>query len=622
MTSVSESTSRDASAAKPSASDRQEEIHRLAKQLLETESALEALTAGEIDAIVDPSTATPLLLRSAQESVARSEARYRYLIARCPLLVCELDQHGRAVFANDAAKALLGEGAQRETLEWADIVPSGYEEQARALLDDLLKADLTNRELPLLAKDGSTHWIEWTSANRYSIDGALERAIVFGVDTTETRLAKEVEKRLVTEQLARGQAESANQAKSEFLATMSHELRTPLNAILGYGQLLEMGLAGTLNEDQRRHLERIRLSSRHLLGLINEVLDLAKVEAGRLKVQEVPVSARDTINAAVTLVHPQVQARGLRLADETRRAGNVMYIGDEDRARQILINLLSNAVKFTEPGGTIELSLEVTSEQDPQARLHGTGPWTAIRVCDTGPGIPAENLAAVFDPFVQADSGHTREKGGTGLGLTISRKLARLMSGDLTVKSQIDKGSTFTLWLPTLQNRSAGSETPETNAMIAPQIQGLADVGESMLRDIEPIVDAYVARLRVDPLIPGAPNLKYSQLADHVALALAELANVLVVLEDAGGLPSPILDDALAIRTAIAERHGVQRARLGWTEQSLRREHVVLREEVERSLRRTVSAGGARLEEALSLLMHFITEAEHTSLRTFARASE
>ena len=603
--------------------NRQDEIDRLARQLVETEAALEALTLGEIDAIVDPTTATPLLLRRAQDSVARSEARYRYLITRCPVLVCELDRQGRAVFVNQAIQNLLGydPAATTGTLLFT-LVPPAYRDRAGEMLEGLRTSDCTRFELPLVAQNGSIHWMEFTSANRYAPDGKLDTAIVFGVDTTEHRLAQEVEKRLAAEQLARGQAEAANHAKSDFLATMSHELRTPLNAILGYGQLLEMGLVGSLNAEQRGHLERIRLSSRHLLGLINEVLDLAKVEAGRLKVQAIPVSAVETINAAVTLVHPQVQAKGLRLADQSASARRLRYVGDEDRTRQILINLLSNATKFTEPCGTIELSVDCIETPDPQARLHGPGPWVAIRVCDTGPGIPAEHLAAVFDPFVQADSGHTRAKGGTGLGLTISRKLARLMSGDLTVKSEVRKGSTFTLWLPTTAEGAAGRVSQDSAITVAPQIRGLADVGESLLRDVEPLVDAYVARLRADPMIPGAPNLKFSQLADHVALALAEVANVLVVLEDASGQPSPILDDALAIRTAIAERHGVQRARLGWTVDAVRREHIILREEVERSLRRSVSAGGAQLEEALALIEHFISDAEGATLRTFGRTQE
>ena len=244
------------------------------------------------------------------------------------------------------------------------------------------------------------------------------------------------------------EAEAANRVKSEFLANMSHELRTPLNAIIGYGDLLRMGIAGPITDAQRAPLERIQASSTHLLGLIEDVLDLSKIEAGRITVERQPRPIFSVVDAALELVRPQAAKRKLEILNQCEGKANGRFVGDEDRVRQILVNLLSNAVKFTRPGGAIEVSCGANAEPEPDARLQGQGPWVWIRVADTGIGIASEQLDSVFQPFVQADSGRTRAAEGTGLGLTISRRLARLMDGDLTVESEPGVGSRFTLWLP------------------------------------------------------------------------------------------------------------------------------------------------------------------------------
>ena len=241
-------------------------------------------------------------------------------------------------------------------------------------------------------------------------------------------------------------AEAANRAKSEFLANMSHEFRTPINAIVGYSDLLQLGISGPLTETQKEQLTRIRASSDHLLGLVEDVLDLAKIEAGRIEIKQELSYVAEPVTAALELITIQAEARGLRLDNRCGATSALAFQGDADRVRQILANVLSNAVKFTEPGGKISVSCTIEAEPDPRARLL-PGQWVCVRVEDTGIGIAAEQVEAVFQPFVQAESGHTRTRGGTGLGLTISRRLARLMGGDLTVSSELGRGSCFTLWL-------------------------------------------------------------------------------------------------------------------------------------------------------------------------------
>ncbi|HEX6306984.1 MAG TPA: PAS domain S-box protein [Longimicrobiales bacterium] len=243
------------------------------------------------------------------------------------------------------------------------------------------------------------------------------------------------------------EAESANRTKSEFLATMSHELRTPINAIMGYTDLLDAEIAGALNDAQRDHLRRISASSRHLLGLVEDVLDLAKIDAGRITVVREPAPVLVPVRAAIDLITPQAHERDLVIGNRCRPDAEARFMGDSDRVQQILVNLLSNAIKFTEPGGSITVHCAFLRSPDDGAHLDGAGPWVAIMVDDTGIGIAPDQVAAVFEPFVQAETGPTRRKGGTGLGLTISRQLARLMGGDLTVVSTPGRGSCFKLWL-------------------------------------------------------------------------------------------------------------------------------------------------------------------------------
>jgi signal transduction histidine kinase len=232
------------------------------------------------------------------------------------------------------------------------------------------------------------------------------------------------------------QAEAANRAKSDFLRVMSHELRTPLNAIGGYTELMELELRGPITDEQRRDLGRIRASQQHLLGLISGVLDLSRIESGRVTYQIEPLAIDPFLAAIDDLVGPQAQAKLVTL-EYVQAAPGLAVVADAEKLRQIMLNLISNAIRHTPPEGRITLSAEAV------------GPATVtITVHDTGFGIAEDALERIFEPFVQLDRTLTSDHEGLGLGLSISRDLARGMGGDLTVESRVGAGASFTLTLP------------------------------------------------------------------------------------------------------------------------------------------------------------------------------
>jgi signal transduction histidine kinase len=260
-------------------------------------------------------------------------------------------------------------------------------------------------------------------------DGAIDGAIVLVQDVTE-RAARE-------EQLrdALSRAEVASQAKSDFLASMSHELRTPLSAIIGFMDLLESEMVGPVEPLQKEYLGRVKSAARHLVHIIEEILTFSRVEAGKEPLQPEAVDGAALTRGVAELFEPQAATKRLTLrvaAPET-----AMLFTDPTKLRQILINVVGNAMKFTEAG-----AVSVSVQQHGERIMFG--------VTDTGPGMTAADLERIFDPFTQLDQSLTRAKGGTGLGLPVSRKLAHLLGGDLLVNSVPGEGTTFTLWLPTV----------------------------------------------------------------------------------------------------------------------------------------------------------------------------
>jgi PAS domain S-box-containing protein len=305
-------------------------------------------------------------------------------------------------------------------------------ERAEAAIKLVLREKkVTDYELTACARDGKQTVVSYNATTFYDRDRTLQGVFAAARDITER---KRVEVEL---QQARDAAESASQTKSDFLASMSHEIRTPMNAITGIADLLAKT---PLTAEQDKYVQIFRRASDNLLHLINDILDLSKVEASQLELEQTGFSLNDLLEKVTEMVAIRAQQKGLALVCEIAPGVPPDVVGDPTRLRQVLLNLLGNAIKFTESG---EVALRVALDADPS--LPGAVGFT---ISDTGIGIPAEKLGAVFERFTQADSSTTRSYGGSGLGLTISKRLVELMGGRIWVKSRVGEGSVFSFAVP------------------------------------------------------------------------------------------------------------------------------------------------------------------------------
>src|SRR5438552_1921353 len=270
--------------------------------------------------------------------------------------------------------------------------------------------------------------------------------------------------------------------------------------------------------------------------------------------------------------------------------------------------------------GPITEKMASSHKPDPDTRLQPKRSYVSFRVTDTGDGIPAEKLLSIFDPFVQAETGHARTREGSGLGLTISRRLARLMGGDLTVKSKVGEGSTFTLWLPadlSVKDVELAPTIAGESVALQREVEGLGQVGHALLNTMQSTVETIVGRIKADPNLSMAAGLKFSQLADHLATLLADVGGALMVMEEAKGMSSPTLADAVEIQRLISERHGAQRQRLGWTESAVRREFMTVREELEKVIRHASEFGDPLpVEDGIAVIGRFLDQAEYIAVRS------
>jgi signal transduction histidine kinase len=432
------------------------------RALIEVNAAPVLDTAGRTVAAVAIATDITARMAAVRErerllhALEVERARLAYVFQHAPAFLAVLRGPSHVFeFANDAYYRLIG---RRDILgkPAVDALPEVRGQGFVVLVDRVLATGepFVGRELPihLVRTPGGepeARFVDFAYLPLLEADGRRSGIIAHGTDVTEQvnarheieRLLGESERARADAEAARVEAEAANRSKSEFLAVMSHELRTPLNAIGGYAELIEMGIRGPVSDAQRADLARIQKSQRHLLGLINGVLNYAKVDAGAVHYEVSDVPLDEVLASCEALIAPQASARRIALTFEGCDTG-LCARADREKVQQVVLNLLSNAVKFTDAGGQIRLSCSAAS------RIAGDGPRIAIQVTDTGQGIGPDQLERVFQPFVQVDSKLTRTSEGTGLGLAISRDLARGMGGDLTVESTLGVGSTFTLTLP------------------------------------------------------------------------------------------------------------------------------------------------------------------------------
>ena len=388
-----------------------------------------------VTAAVESRREAERLLRESERARAdaeASEARYRFLANAIPVHVWTAMPDGALDYVSDITASSLGRTAEQVVGEgWLNVLhPDDLTPTIERWTHALRTGEPYEIEFRLWseARQGYRWHLGRATAQRDEA-GTIIRWFGTNTDIEDSKQTEAELKRLTNEAL------DANRAKGDFLAAMSHDLRTPLNAIGGYAQLIEMGVRGPVTEEQRADLLRIQRSKNHPDRLVGDVLSFAKLGAGRIDLRIGPIGVKQTLVPVVDMIGPQLAEKGLSLAPLSV-AGDVTMSGDVDKARQILINLLGNALKFTPTGGTI--AIEVSAREAD----------VTITVVDTGIGVPKDQLDRIFEPFAQAKRALVESDAGVGLGLASSRQLARAMSGDLTVKSVVGQGSSFTLTLP------------------------------------------------------------------------------------------------------------------------------------------------------------------------------
>jgi PAS domain S-box-containing protein len=403
------------------------------------------------------SAAWGMALRRAAAKLRDSELRQRQLAAELGRVfahsvdaICVFNADLRFVRVSDACQKLWGYSPEELVgKSYMDMVPQEDREITLGVIDELREGSPSRAlESRSRRKDGSLVSVLWSAAwfppdqVWYCIarDDSERRRLLDEVQ----RRARALERSANDLAVARDAAEAADRIKSAFLATMSHELRTPLNSIIGFTGIVLQRLAGPLNDEQAKQLGMVRDSSRHLLALINDVLDISKIEAGQLSVAAAPFDISASIRKVAAIVGPLAEKKGLELSVHIATGVGPM-VGDCRRVEQVMLNLLGNAIKFTEAGS---VKLEVAIADDFMPARAAAQPRLRLTVADTGIGIKPEDEALLFAPFRQVESDLSRHHEGTGLGLAICKKLVELMGGNIKVESIWQRGSVFSVTLP------------------------------------------------------------------------------------------------------------------------------------------------------------------------------
>jgi PAS domain S-box-containing protein len=381
------------------------------------------------------------LARVFEDMVGKLAARFESLVNLMRSVVMKVRGDGVITFANAYASELLGfSNAELVGQHMNLIIPPEWHETVRQRVESLTGQDVQlNETNENVSKAGDRFWLAWSNRVIRAGEGQEKELLAVGNNITEEmRHKKELESLIVELQKARAQAVEASRAKSDFLANMSHEIRTPMNAVIN---LTALALETDLSARQRQYLQSVHASARNLLALINDILDLSKVEAEKLELEAAPFRLRSVLEEVTETFRAKVAEKHVELIVHVLPDVPDGLVGDGLRLRQVITNLIGNAFKFTEKG---EVSLKVSLAPQPR-ESSGPQPGVSLQfaVRDTGVGIPKDQQGRLFQPFTQADSSTSRKYGGTGLGLAISRRLAKLMQGDLTFESEPGRGTTF-----------------------------------------------------------------------------------------------------------------------------------------------------------------------------------
>jgi len=365
------------------------------------------------------------------------EVQYRELVENANSIILRMDMKGNVTFFNRYAQNFFGYGQEEilgRNVVGTIVAPTDASgRDLKAMIDDmsLNPARYTNNENENILRGGERVWIAWTNKAILDKDGCVREILCIGNNITKL---KEAEEEVLK---AKEAAESANRAKSSFLANMSHELRTPLNAIIGFSELMKDESVGPLNEKQKEYLGYVWDSGKHLLSLINDILDLSKVEAGKMELEPGEFDLRDLFKKSLIFMSEKAAKHAITLSVDAKEGVGIIN-ADERKVKQVIFNLLSNAMKFTPDGGKIGIDAKKTEKNE-------------ILVCvwDTGIGIEEKDSRKVFSEFEQIDSEYSRKYAGTGLGMPLSKKFIELHGGKMWFESEgKDKGTRFYFTLP------------------------------------------------------------------------------------------------------------------------------------------------------------------------------
>ena len=379
------------------------------------------------------------------KELQKSQEQYRELVEYANSIILRMDTEGNVIFFNNFAQKFFGY-PQSEILGknviGTIVSPTDTSgKDLQAMIDDLMlhSEKYINNENENLLRNGKRVWIAWTNRPILDARGRLKEVLCIGNDITKL---KEAEREIM---IAKEAAESASKAKSAFLANMSHELRTPLNAVIGFSEAMLEGISGPINEKQKEYAGYILESGRHLLSLINDVLDLSKVEAGKMELELSDFNLKELLRKSFTFVAEKAAKHNIALINDTKDDIGIIN-ADERKIKQVIYNILSNAIKFTPDGGKIGANAVKTSDNE-----------IKVSIWDTGIGIEKKDSAKIFTEFEQIDSEYSRKYAGTGLGMPLSKKFVELHGGKMWFESEgKDKGTHFYFTIPFRQSNKQG----------------------------------------------------------------------------------------------------------------------------------------------------------------------